>query len=68
MGPGMEVQSFDRGGLFGTRYYFRIVDTKNWKTLTPSQPYKTRSQRDETGKRIAGAMGAPFIPERKAKP
>lgn len=61
MGPGMEVQAFDGLTLFGRRWYFRIVDTGNWETLAPSEGYNSAAARDRTGKRLAKALGAPFV-------
>lgn len=65
MGPGVEVQTFERSGILGLRWFFRIVDTSNWETLVVSQAYKTCRQRNETGQRLARLMGAAFVKERR---
>lgn len=57
MGPGLEVQTFDRMTLRGLRWFFRIVDCGNNEILAGSQPYKTIRQRDLTAMRLANAMG-----------
>lgn len=64
MGPAVEIQTFEAKGLLGRRFYFRGVDTRNWETLFPSQPYKTKKQRDETATRLAYLMGCAVIPGR----
>jgi hypothetical protein len=64
MGPGMEVQTFDRLTLAGRRWFFRIVDCGNNEILSGSQPYKSPYQRNETANRLATAIGCPLIPER----
>lgn len=60
MGPGLEVQRFERTTLVGRRWFFRIVDAGNNEILAPSQAYKTIRQRDATAKRLAGALGCPL--------
>lgn len=65
MGPGMEVQTFERRGLLGKRYYFRLVDTRNWETLSSSEAYNSRGAREKTAKRIADTIGCSIIPERR---
>lgn len=67
MGSGLEVQTFERSTLLGRRWFFRIVDTGNWEILTPSQPYKTKRQRDATAKRLASSMDCAVIPERSKR-
>lgn len=67
MGPGMEIQTFDRGGLLGRRFFFRIVDTRNWEILAASQTYKHPFQRNETAARFARLLNCPLIPERSAR-
>lgn len=60
MGPGMEVQTYERMTLVGKRWFFRIVDTGNNERLAAGQTYKTLRQRDVTAKRFAGAMAIPL--------
>lgn len=60
MGPGMEVQTYERMTLVGRRFFFRIVDTGNNERLAASQTYRTQRQRDVTAKRFAGAMAIPI--------
>lgn len=60
MGPGMEVQTYERMTLVGRRFFFRIVDTGNNERLAASQTYKTQKQRDLTAKRFAGALPCPI--------
>lgn len=67
MGPGLEVQTFERPGLLGRRWYFRIVDTGNAEILAASQPYKSVGQRNETANRLAKALQCPLIPERSKR-
>jgi hypothetical protein len=67
MGPGVEVQTFERTGLRGRRFFFRIVDTGNWEILAQSQPYKGPGQRDETAARLADLLRCPVIPERSRR-
>jgi hypothetical protein len=67
MGPGLEVQTFERTRVLGRRFFFRIVDTENWKILAPSQTYKTCRQRDETAHRLARLMNCPVVPERRKR-
>lgn len=65
MGPGIEVQTFDRLTLFGRRWYFRIVDTGNWEILAPSESYTSRAARDKTANRFGSLLRCPVVPERK---
>lgn len=65
MGPGMEVQVFERKSLFGRRWYFRLVDTRNWETLSTSEGYNSARARNETAKRIAETIGCQMMPERR---
>ncbi len=51
------VETFESLTLFGRRWYFRIVDTRNHEILTPSQGYKSPAARDKTAKRFARRMG-----------
>lgn len=67
MGTDLEVQAFERRGLLGRRWYFRIVDTLNWSTLATSEAYNTPRARNETGQRLADRLGCPFVPERKRR-
>lgn len=67
MGAGMEVQTFNRLSLLGRRFYFRIVDAANWEVLAQSEGYTRPGARNETAKRLADALGAPLIPERKTR-
>lgn len=60
MGPGMEVQTYERVTLVGRRFFFRIVDSGNNERLAASQTYKTQKQRDMTAKRFAGALPCPI--------
>lgn len=60
MGPGMEVQTFDGLTLFGRRWYFRVVDTGNWKTLAQSEGYNSRDARDRTARRFG-----PIVPGKR---
>lgn len=61
MGPGMAIETFERFGLFGPRWFFRIVDTGNSEILAASQPYKSPYQRDITAKRLAQALGCKIV-------
>ena len=67
MGTGIEVQTFERKGLLGRRFYFRIVDTGNWETLAPSEAYTRAGARDRTARRLAGLIGCAVIPERRKR-
>lgn len=67
MGPGLEVQTFQRNGLLGCRWFFRIVDTGNNEILSQSQAYRWPGQRNETANRLAKALGCPMIPERSSR-
>lgn len=67
MGPGLEVQTFDRLTLLGRRWYFRIVDTGNSEILAASEGYSRPYGRNETAARLAKALSAPLIPERKLR-
>lgn len=62
MGPAVEIQTFESKKLLGLRYFFRIVDTRNWETLAPSQTYKTKKQRNETATRLAYLLGCAVVP------
>lgn len=65
MGPGYEIQTFDRMTLFGRRWYFRVVDCGNWETVAQSEGYNSAKRRDETATNLGMAMGDyPPIPER----
>jgi len=64
MGPGMEIQKFDRLTLFGRRWYFRIVDAGNGEILASSEGYTRPYARNETAVRFSLALGAPVIDER----
>lgn len=57
MGPGMEIQTYERKTLLGLRYFFRIVDVGNHEKLAASQTYKTLYWRDRTANRLATALG-----------
>lgn len=65
MGPGLEVQTFERKKLLGRRFYFRIVDTGNWETVAASEGYNSAAARDKTARRLAGALGCPVVRERR---
>lgn len=65
MGPVEEIQTFERVGLRGRRWYFRIVDAGNSEPLAQSQPYKTERQRDKTALRFSYALACPLLPERR---
>ena len=67
MGPGFEVQTFDRLTLFGRRYYFRIVDAGNHEILAPSEAYNRAYDRDRTANRLAAALGCRASPERNRR-
>jgi hypothetical protein len=67
MGPGLEIQTFDRRGLLGRRFYFRIVDTGNWETLAASEAYNRAQSRDKTANRLAKVIGCAVPPERRNK-
>ena len=67
MGPGVEVQTFDRLTLLGRRYYFRIVDTSNWKVLAPSEGYNRAIDRNATANRLARLMNCAVVPERSKR-
>lgn len=62
MGPAVEIQTFESRKLLGLRYFFRVVDRRNWETLSASQTYKTKEQRNETATRLAYLMGCDVIP------
>lgn len=63
----VEIQTFDRTGLLGRRWFFRIVDTGNWEILAASQPYKQPFQRNETATQLGGLLGCQVIPERSRR-
>lgn len=65
MGPAEEIQVFDRQTLVGRRYYFRIVDVGNNEILAPSQPYKTKKQRDKTALRLSYGLACAIVPGRR---
>lgn len=67
MGPGLEVQTFDRRGVLGKRWYSRIVDTRNWATLYSSEAYNSAQARSETAGRMGRALGCPVVPERRKR-
>lgn len=60
MGPGMEVQTYERMTMLGWRWFFRIVDVGNHEKLASGQTYNTRLQRDLTARRFAGSLGCPL--------
>lgn len=60
MGPGMEVQTYERVTVLGRRFFFRIVDTGNHEKLASSQTYKTQYWRDRTANRLAKALDCPI--------
>lgn len=63
MGPGIEIQTFERIGIWRTSYYFRIVDCGNSEILAASQRYKTERQRNATANRLAVMMGCNVVEE-----
>jgi hypothetical protein len=67
MGPGLEVQTFERTKLLGRRWYFRIVDSGNWKTIATSEAYNSTAARDKTAKRFGVALGSSVVPERSKR-
>jgi hypothetical protein len=66
MGPGLEIQMFDRLTVIGRRFFFRLVDCGNNEILAASQTYKTELQRNKTARRIAEGLGCHLI-ERKSR-
>lgn len=62
MGPGVEIQTFDKLTLFGQRWFFRLVDCGNNEILAFSQTYKTKAQRNKTANRLAYMMGCAVVP------
>ena len=62
MGPGMEVQIFDRLTLRGRRWFFRLVDAGNHETLAQSEAYNSSAARDNTADRFAGVIGGKPVP------
>lgn len=67
MGPGLEVQLFDRLTLLGRRWYFRISDIGNGEILAQSEAYSRPFGRNETAHRLATALDCPMNPERKRR-
>jgi hypothetical protein len=67
MGPGLEIQTFERTKLLGKRWYFRIVDCGNHEKLTASEAYNSAAARNKTANRLAAAMGCQVVPERRKK-
>lgn len=65
MGPGMEVQTYDRATVLGRRWFFRIVDLNNHEKLAASQTYKTERQRDRTADRFSRLLRCPIRKVRK---
>lgn len=65
MGPGFEVRSFDRLTLLGRRWFFRIVSMENWKIVSQSEAYNSRAARDQTGSKLARALGGYMIEEKR---
>lgn len=61
MGPGMEVQVYERQTLLGRRFFFRIVDIGNRERLAASQTYKTERQRDLTAQRFAHVLDCRLV-------
>jgi hypothetical protein len=62
MGPAVEIQTFESNKFLGRRYFFRVVDTRNWETLASSQTYKTKKQRDDTALRLSYLMACGILP------
>lgn len=60
MGPGMEVQTFERMTMLGRRWFFRIVDTRNHEKLAAGEPYNSAAARDKTANRFKDALGCPI--------
>lgn len=56
MEPPEIIETFEGLTLFGPRWYFRIVDTRNHEILSQSQRYKSPAARDQTAKRLARRM------------
>lgn len=67
MGPGYEIQTFERTGLLGRRWYFRVVDTGNWETILTSEAYRRPANRFATMDPLHKSTGWPIIPERRKK-
>ncbi len=59
--PGVEIERFERIGVWRTYYHFRIVDTRNHEILAASQRYKTEVQRDNTSRRLAALLGCRLV-------
>lgn len=60
MGPGMEVQTFDRLTLWGRRWFFRIIDAGNGQTLAQSEAYNSAQARNSTAVRFSNRLDAPL--------
>lgn len=58
-----EVVTFDRRGLLGRRWYFRLVDTRNNEKVSVSEGYNSDRDRDMMADRIADAIGCPVRSE-----
>lgn len=56
MGPGMEVQTFDRLTLLGRRWFFRIIDIGNREILVASEAYNRPHPRNVTASRMSRAL------------
>jgi hypothetical protein len=61
MGPGVAIETFERRGLLGRRYYFRCVRTGNSEIIFSGEPYNTKRARDATASYVAGMMGVPIV-------
>lgn len=64
MGPPYEIRTFDRLGLLGRRWYFRIVDTGNWEIVAQSEAYTRPHARNVTANDLSLATKWPVVPER----
>ena len=67
MGPGYEIQTFDRLGILGRRWYFRVADTGNHGVILTSEAYNRPGDRNETANQVSLATRWPVIPERKRR-
>lgn len=60
----LEVVKFERRGLLGRRWYFRLIDTRNNEKLSASEGYNSTRARDKMADRLGDVIGCAVVDER----
>lgn len=57
MDAGLKTYRFDRLTIWGRRWFFRVIDRNNGKTVAQSEAYNSAQARDHMADRMDRAFG-----------